>query len=222
MGAFAEIIGSAKQVLFVPFAVAEHDWYTTRFNEVLAPVGVPLVGLHAAPDPVAAVEEAEVLFIGGGNSFRLLDTLWRLNLVEPIRRRVQAGDLRFIGSSAGSNMACPTLRTTNDMPIVQPPTFEAIDLIPFQINPHYQDPPLDSTHRGETREQRLREFLEENDVAVLGLREGSWLRRQGASLKLAGVFGARLFQRGQEPREFVPGDDLSFLLDQTPRFDTPT
>jgi dipeptidase E len=221
MDAFAEIIGSAKQVLFAPFAVTEHDWYTTRFNEVLAPIGVPLVGLHAVDDPVAAVEEAEVLFIGGGNSFRLLNALWHLELVEPIRRRAQAGELRFIGSSAGTNMACPSLRTTNDMPIVQPPTFEATGLIPFQINPHYQDPDPDTTHRGETREQRLLEFLDENDVAVLGLREGSWLRRRGSSLKLDGVFGARLFQRGQEPREFAPGDDLSFLLDLTPRFDTP-
>ena len=222
MGAFAEIIGDAKHVLFAPYAVTDHDYYTTRFNEVLAPIGVPLVGLHAVADPVQAVEEAEVLFIGGGNSFRLLNALWQRNLLSPIRRRVQAGELRFIGSSAGTNMACPSLRTTNDMPIVQPPAFEAIGLVPFQINPHYQDPDPSTTHRGETREQRILEFLEENDVAVIGLREGSWLRQSGSSLKLDGLFGARLFQRGAEPREFRPGDDLSFLLDLQPRFDAPS
>jgi dipeptidase E len=118
-------------------------------------------------------------------------------------------------------MACPTMRTTNDMPIMQPLTFEALGLIPFQINPHYQDPDPNSTHRGETREQRIAEFLEQNDVAVVGLREGSWLRRRGSSLVLDGIFGARLFQRGQEPREYQPGADLSWLLDLTPRFDSP-
>jgi dipeptidase E len=221
MEAFAEIVGGAREILFVPFAVADDDSYTTRFGEVLAPLGVPLVGLHAVPDPIAAVERAEVLFIGGGNTFRLLDALWQRSLVEPIRRRVQAGALRFIGSSAGTNMACPSLRTTNDMPIVQPPSFEALGLVPFQINPHYQDPDPSTTHRGETREQRILEFLEENDVAVLGLREGSWLRRRGSSLLLDGIFGARLFRRGHEPQEFRPGDDLSFLLDLIPCFDTP-
>jgi dipeptidase E len=181
---------------------------------------VPVIGLHAVPDPVAAVEEAEVLYIGGGNSFRLLSALWQLQLIQPIRRRVIAGELRFIGSSAGTNMACPTLRTTNDMPIVQPPTFEALGLIPFQINPHYVDADPSSTHRGETREDRLSEFLEENDVAVLGLREGSWLRRDGQSLMLHGIVGGKLFQRGAAPREVNPGDDLSDLLGVQPRYDT--
>jgi dipeptidase E len=118
-------------------------------------------------------------------------------------------------------MACPSLRTTNDMPIVQPPSFEALGLIPFQINPHYVDADPTSTHRGETREDRLVEFLQENDVAVLGLREGSWLRRVGPSLTLDGVAGGRLFQRGAEPRDYQPGDDLSALLDLAPRFDSP-
>ena len=118
-------------------------------------------------------------------------------------------------------MACPSLRTTNDMPIVQPPTFEALGLVPFQVNPHYLDPDPGSTHRGETREQRIAEFLEENDVAVVGLREGSWLRRRGSSLQLGGIAGARLFRRGEAPREFEPGADLSWLLEAEPRFDTP-
>ena len=221
MDVMAEIVGSAKQVHFAPFAIVDHELYVTRVQEILAPIGVSVVGLHAVPEPRAAIEEAEVLFIGGGNSFRLLTALWKLGLIEPIRRRVQSGELRFVGSSAGTNMACPSIRTTNDMPIVQPPTFEAIGLVPFQVNPHYQDPDPTSTHRGETREQRIVEFLEENDVAVIGLREGSWLRRRGPSLQLGGITGARLFQRGAEPRENQPGADLSWLLDAEPRFDSP-
>jgi dipeptidase E len=221
MPAMADIVGTSRAIHFAPFAIADHEGYTVRVQELLDGLGVPVIGLHAVPDPVAAVEEAEVLFIGGGNSFRLLEALWRLRLIEPIRRRVRAGALRFIGSSAGTNMACPSLRTTNDMPIVQPPTFEALGLVPFQINPHYQDPELNSTHRGETREQRIAEFLEVNDVAVVGLREGCWLRRRGDSLELEGISGARLFQRGAEPSEHAPGEDLSWLLDVTPRFDSP-
>ena len=221
MDTMAEIVGGARTLHFVPFAVVEHDLYVARVQEILAPLGVSVVGLHAVPDPAAAVEEAEVLFIGGGNSFRLLTALWTLKLIEPIRRRVQSGELRFVGSSAGTNMACPTLRTTNDMPIVQPPTFEALGLVPFQVNPHYLDPDPTSTHRGETREQRIVEFLEENDVAVVGLREGSWLRRQGPTLKLGGITGARVFRRGEAPGEYEPGADLSCLLDAEPRFDAP-
>ena len=219
--AFDAFVGDAPSILFAPFAVANHDAYLARVQAVLDRLGVPVIGLHAVPDPVAAVEQAEVLYIGGGNSFRLLSALWRLQLIESIRRRVQAGELRFIGSSAGTNMACPTLRTTNDMPIVQPPTFEALGLIPFQVNPHYVDADPNSTHRGETREDRLFEFLEENDVAVLGLREGSWLRRDGQALTLHGIAGGKLFRRGAAPREVNPGDDLSDLLELQPRFDTP-
>jgi dipeptidase E len=221
LSALAEHVGDARAILFAPFAVANHDAYTERTQRWLDPLGVPVTGLHAVDDPRRAVEEAEVLFIGGGNSFRLLAALWRLRLIEPIRRRALAGELRFVGSSAGTNMACPSLRTTNDMPIVQPASFEALGLVPFQINPHYVDADLSSTHRGETREDRLCEFLEENDVAVLGLREGSWLWRRGDSLTLHGVAGARLFQRGAEPRPFEPGADLSTLLTLEPRFDTP-
>jgi dipeptidase E len=221
MPAMADIVGDAKALHFAPFAITDHQYYTTRTQVFLDGLGVPVIGLHAVPDPRAAVEEAEVLFIGGGNSFRRLAALWERGLIEPIRRRVLAGELRFIGSSAGTNMACPTLRTTNDMPILQPPTFEAIGLVPFQVNPHYQDPAPDSTHRGETREQRIVEFLEQNDAAVVGLREGSWLLRHGESLTLDGITGARVFQRGHEPREFQPGADLSWLLDTVPRFDTP-
>jgi dipeptidase E len=126
-----------------------------------------------------------------------------------------------MGSSAGTNMSCPTVRTTNDMPIVEPPSFEAFGLIPFQINPHYLDPDPASTHMGETREERIVQFLEQNDVAVLGMREGAWLRRQGSALALGGTTGARLFRRDRQPEEFGDGADLSFLLDLAPGFDQP-
>jgi dipeptidase E len=175
-------------------------------------MGFALDSMHDAPEgPVAAVEKAEALFIGGGNTFRLIDALWRNALVEPIRRRVRAG-LPYIGSSAGSNVACPSIRTTNDMPIVQPPSFEALNLVPFNINPHYLDPIPGSTHMGETREERIAEFHEENDPPVVGLREGAWLLVDDASVTLQGSTGARLFRRGKPPVEYPIGSRLDFLL----------
>lgn len=207
------------RLAFVPYARADHDQYTLRVQNTLAPLGISVVGLHTTADPIAVLVDVDAVFIGGGNSFRLLKTLQQLDLVEAIRSRVQDGQLRYMGASAGSNMACPSLRTTNDMPIVQPQSFEALGLIPFQINPHYQDLDPASTHRGETREERIREFLDENDVGVLGLREGSWLRRSEEQLTLGGLTGARLFERGKEPGEYEPGNDLSFLLGYAPVFD---
>jgi dipeptidase E len=180
-----------------------------------------LIGVHRAPEPRQAIEEAEAVFVGGGNTFRLLRSLQQLGLLEPVRRRVLEGSLRYMGASAGTNLACPTLRTTNDMPIVQPASFEAFGLVPFQVNPHYLDAVPGSTHMGETRERRIEEFLEDNDVPVLGLREGAWLRRRGAQLRLDGLAGARLFRRGQPPQELEPGTDLSWLLDVPARFDSP-
>jgi dipeptidase E len=222
--AFAEIqlfLADCEHIAFVPFARADHDQYTARVETALAPLEVSVIGLHAVTDPVTALAETDALFIGGGNTFRLLKTLQQTGLIDVIRARVETGQLRYMGASAGTNMACPTMRTTNDMPIVQPVSLDALSLIPFQINPHYQDPDPASTHQGETREERIREFLDENDVAVLGLREGSWVRRSGEMLTLGGMTSARLFQRGQEPAEYEPGADLSFLLECSPVFDKP-
>ncbi len=219
--AIGEFLGGYKTVHFAPYALLDRDGYTEHARSTLAQFDVSVIGLHTTPDPAAAVESAEVVFVGGGNSFRLLQALQNNGLLEPIRRRVSAGELSYMGSSAGTNMSCPTVRTTNDMPIVEPGSFESFGLIPFQINPHYLDPDPASTHMGETREMRILQFLEENDVAVLGMREGAWLRRRDRELRLGGTTGARLFERGQEPREFQDGDDLSFLLDRTPGFDRP-
>jgi len=203
---------SVTRVLFVPYAVRDRDAYAAKVRERFERLGLALDSTHdASHGPVHAVENAQALFVGGGNTFRLIDTLWKERLIEPIRTRVRGG-MPYIGSSAGSNVACPTMKTTNDMPIVQPPTFEALGLVPFQINPHYVDPAPGSTHMGETREERIREFHEENDAAVVGLREGAWLEVGGRSLSLGGTTGARLFQRGQSAVELAVSASIDFLL----------
>jgi dipeptidase E len=214
-----DYLGDERRILFVPYALANYNGYTASLQAALEPLRAVVRGVHTFSDPRQAVAEARVLYVGGGNSFRLLKTLQQHNLLTIVRERVAAGELRYIGSSAGTNMACPSLRTTNDMPIVQPRSFEAFGLIPFQINPHYLDPDPDSTHMGETRADRIAEFLEENDVAVLGMREGSWLQRNGPTLSLEGVAGAHLFRRHEEPQEIVPGTDLSWLLEAPAHYD---
>ncbi|MET9020461.1 dipeptidase PepE [Actinopolymorpha sp. NPDC004070] len=214
-----DFIGANRRLTFVPYALADHDAYTAIVAAALAPRGITVVGVHTVADPRQEVARAEVVFVGGGNSFRLLKTLYATGLLETIGDRVRAGALRYMGASAGTNMAAPTLRTTNDMPIVSPPSFETFGFVPFQINPHYLDPAPASTHMGETREERIREFLEENDVPVLGLREGSWLRVSGSVARLGGDNGALLFARNSEPAELVPGEDVSPLLATTPRYD---
>ncbi|WP_320778717.1 dipeptidase PepE [Streptomyces sp. CRN 30] len=214
-----DVLGAARELLFVPYAGADHDRYTAQVAAALKPLGVGVTGVHTAADPARAVREADAVFTGGGNSFRLLKALHAHGLVTAVRERVAAG-APYLGSSAGTNMACPTLRTTNDMPIVQPPSFESFGLLPFQINPHYQDAPADRTHMGETRAERLTEFLQENDVPVVALREGTWLRRDGDRLALGGTeAGGVLFRRGAEPRELSTGHDLSALLTEPVRFD---
>ena len=212
--AIASLLGkSIKRVLFVPYAIHDHEAYTAKVRSRFQIMGYEVDSVHDAESgPAAAVEHAEAIFIGGGNTFRLIDALWRQELIEPIRRRV-AGGAPYIGTSAGANVACPSIRTTNDMPIVQPPSFEALDLVPFNINPHYQDPVSGSTHMGETREQRIAEFHEENDPPVLGLREGSWLRVEDDRMTLEGTTDACLFQRGIEPIECLSGSRLDFLLE---------
>ncbi len=206
-----DLLGTLRRVLFVPYALHDHDGYTAKARERYAGMGYELTSVHEVADPVAAVRATEALFIGGGNTFRLLARLYEKDLLEPIRERVAAG-MPYVGTSAGSNVACVTIRTTNDMPIVEPPSFDALDLVPFNINPHYLDPIPGSTHMGETREERLLQFLEENDRIVVGLREGAMLRIEGASVHLFGSAGARIFRREQPPLEVRPGDALDFLL----------
>jgi dipeptidase E len=188
---------------FVPFAQHDRDAYTARVRERFAAMEIDVTQVRGWAD----VEAAEALFIGGGNSFRVLKALYDLDLLDVIRTRVRGG-MPYIGSSAGTNMATPSIRTTNDMPIVYPPSFDALGLVPFQINPHYVDHDPKSTHKGETREERLREFHEENTTPVVGLREGSMLRVEDDVVTLIGFTRARVFRRGEEPVEVEPGSRL--------------
>ena len=205
------VLGSARLVLFFPFALQDRDSYAAKATARFAAMGYEMKSAHTATNPERAVSDADAIFIGGGNTFRLLKALQDLGFIEPIRRRIREG-APYIGSSAGSNVAGPTIRTTNDMPIVQPRSFDALGLVPFQLNPHFQDPDPDSTHMGETREERIVQFLEENETPVLGLREGAWVTARKGSVLLGGTRGARIFRRGESPVEKTTGDEISELI----------
>jgi dipeptidase E len=176
-------------------------------------LGFDLTSIHTTSDPAQALNDTETVFIGGGNTFRLLKSLYDFDLIERLRQRVAEG-MPYIGSSAGSNVAGPTIKTTKDMPIVQPPSFDALGLVPFQISPHFLDPDPNSTHMGETQEERILQFLEENDTTVAGLREGAMVRVENGSTTLKGSAGARIFRKGLEPEEVQPGAQLDDLLER--------
>ena len=206
-----EFLGRARSVLFFPFALHDRDGYAAKARERFSAMGFSLESAHAVADAHDAISRTDAFFIGGGNTFRLLKALQDLDLVESIRRRVREG-APYIGSSAGSNVAGPTIKTTKDMPIVQPRSFDAIGLVPFQISPHFQDPDPNSKHMGETQEERIVQFLEENETPVLGMREGAWVLAEGRSVILKGANGARIFRRGHEPVEAKTGDEISALV----------
>uniref|UniRef100_A0A3B3ZIV7 dipeptidase E n=1 Tax=Periophthalmus magnuspinnatus TaxID=409849 RepID=A0A3B3ZIV7_9GOBI len=201
-----------KKVLFVPYALHDRDGYTKTARDKFRTLGYEVDGIHEAADPVEAVRKAEAIFIGGGNTFRLLKTLYDNKVVSEIRKRVLEDGVPYMGSSAGTNVATISISTTNDMPIVYPPSFAAIGLVPFNINPHYLDPDTNSRHMGETREQRITQYHEEVETCVLGLREGCMLLVEGSKATLLGSTNARLFTRGEPCVEYKPGSDLSFLL----------
>jgi dipeptidase E len=209
--AVARHFAGVREIVFVPFALRDQAEYTEKARARFAQGGIGLRALPLDASAAAVLQDAEGVFVGGGNTFRLLGALQRTSALIALRDRA-VGGMPYLGASAGTNIAAPTIRTTNDMPIVQPATFDALALVPFQINPHYMDAEPGSTHMGETREQRLREYLEENERPVLGLREGAWLQVQGNTGTLAGTRPARLFRRGTDPEELAPGADLSFLL----------
>lgn len=204
-------LGDLKRVLFVPFALHDRDKYTATAQQRFAKMGHELSSIHIAANPKQALNETDAVFIGGGNTFRLLKALYDSDLLGPIRAKVEAG-MPYIGSSAGSNVAGPTIRTTNDMPIVQPPSFDALALVSFQINPHYLDPDPNSKHMGETREERILQFLEDNDTPVVGLREGAILRIENGDTILRGSTSARIFRKGLEPVETLPGAHINAFL----------
>ena len=208
-----DFFAGIRTALFVPYAGVRVTWndFTATVRAKFAEFGVEIEGIHIASDPVAAVRAAEAIVVGGGNTFHLLKALHERGLVEAIAERVRAG-VPFAGWSAGSNVACPTIRTTNDMPIVEPPTLDAMRLVPFQINPHYLDA-HPAGHGGETREERILEFIEANPgVTVVGLREGSILRLEGDLLTLLGAKTARIFLKGAAPREIAPGEAIGEVM----------
>jgi len=207
---FDEIKGffiGVTEIIFIPYARPSgmtHDEYTAAAREKFEMIGIKVKGIHEFNDPVKAIENAQGVFTGGGNSFVLIDELLKNGLIDPMRKRIGSG-MSYMGTSAGSNVTGPTIGTTNDMPIVYPTTFEALNVIPWNINPHYLDPDPDSKHKGETRQTRIEEFLVFNDIKVVGLREGSWLRFENGEVTLKGPLTARIFIQGKEPFEYKPG-----------------
>jgi len=201
------------KALFIPYAAVTftYETYEEKVNERFREIGHEVISIHHFSDPVEAIKQAKAIVVGGGNTWKLLKIIRENKLIEPVRERVFAGT-PYIGWSAGSNLACPTIRTTNDMPIVEPDSFKAFNLIPFQINPHYLDANPEG-HAGETREQRIEEFIAENPgIIVAGLREGSMFLLQNNIIRLIGKRKVRVFGKGQSPNELGQEDDLSFLL----------
>ena len=200
--------------LFIPYAAVtfSYDEYCDKVEERFAEVGHHITGIHTFSDPIRAIEEADAIVVGGGNTWHLVRMLHTKKLMNPLREKAFEG-MPYIGWSAGANIACPTLRTTNDMPIINPRGFDCASLIPFQINPHYLDANAQG-HAGETREQRIGEFLEINpDVYVAGLREGTMLKLDDGKLQLIGDRSCRIFKKSKEPVELSSSDNFNFLLE---------
>ncbi|HLT42264.1 MAG TPA: dipeptidase PepE [Sphingobacteriaceae bacterium] len=207
----AELFKDTKEVIFIPYARPggiSHDDYTSKAAQAFEIIGKRLIGLHTFKNPVDVLKDVKGIFTGGGNTFVLVNELYRLELMQPLREAVFHG-LAYMGTSAGSNICGISIQTTNDMPIIYPPSFKTLGVIPFNLNPHYLDPDRNSTHMGETRETRISEFHTQNTIPVVGLREGSWLRVKGDEIKLRGKLKARVFKQGKEPYEVETGTMLN-------------
>lgn len=202
-----------SEILFIPYARPggiSHDDYTALVRQAFAKIGKTVKGLHEFENPVEGIQNAEGIFTGGGNTFVLVTQLYENKVMELLTKTVENGT-PYLGSSAGSNITGLSMQTTNDMPIVYPPSFKTLGLIPFNLNPHYLDADLQSKHMGETRETRIKEFHAYNTTPVLGLREGSWLAVTGEKIILKGTFTARLFRQNQSPEELKPETNLAYL-----------
>ena len=205
-----ELFSGIDEIIFVPFARPggiSHDDYTQKAKEFFAQLNINVIGLHEFENPVAAVNDAKGFFTGGGNTFLLVKTLHEKKLMQTLKENIEKGKPYF-GTSAGSNIGGLNMKTTNDMPIVYPPSFECMGLVPFNINPHYLDPNPDLKHNGETRETRIQEFLTQNDTKVVGLREGNWIRRIGNRITVEGNETTRIFEKNKEPYEIESGTEL--------------
>lgn len=203
----------AETILFIPYARPSgitHEDYTLKVSEAFAKINIKVRGIHEFENPTEAIKNASGIFTGGGNTFLLVSQLYRYNLMTLLTETLKTGT-PYLGTSAGSNITGLTMQTTNDMPIIYPPSFQTLGMIPFNLNPHYLDPDLNSKHMGETRETRIKEFHQFNSLPVLGLREGSWLDVKGEKIILKGELTARLFRQNQNPEELETGSDLSFL-----------
>ncbi|MFN3968011.1 dipeptidase PepE [Flavobacterium sp.] len=202
-----------QEILFIPYARPggiSHDDYTENVRLAFAKINKKVKGLHEFDNPTTAIKNAEGIFTGGGNTFLLVSQLYTNNVMDILAQTVEKGT-PYLGSSAGSNITGLTMQTTNDMPIIYPPSFKTLGLIPFNLNPHYLDPDMSSKHMGETRETRIKEFHAFNTAPVLGLREGSWLEITGEKIILKGSLTARLFQQNKSPEELTPETDLAYL-----------
>ena len=202
-----------KTILFIPYARPggiSHDEYTAKVALAFAKINIAVKGIHEFKNPASAIQDAEGIFTGGGNTFLLVSQLYKNNIMAVLSETVKNGT-PYLGTSAGSNICGLTMQTTNDMPIIYPPSFQTLGLIPFNLNPHYLDADKQSTHMGETRETRIQEFHAFNSLPVLGLREGSWLDVKGEKITLKGDLSARLFRQNQIPEELESGADLSFI-----------
>ena len=209
----AEHFKNVSNLVFVPFARPggiSHEEYTEKVKPVFKQLNIEVKGIHEFENPIEAINKAEAIFTGGGNTFVLVSMLYKFNLLDAIQNAVENGT-PYLGTSAGSNICGLTMGTTNDMPIVYPPSFRTLGLVSFNLNPHYLDPIEGLQHMGETRETRINEFHQYNPQSVLGLREGSWIDVLGKTITLRGDLPARLFQQGKEPIELETGSDLSNL-----------
>lgn len=202
----SQLFSETSEILFVPYARPNgmsHDEYTSKAAEGFQKIGISVKGIHEFDDPIKAVKNAKGIFVGGGNTFLLVKQLYGHKLMEVIRQTVENG-VPYFGTSAGSNITCPTMQNTNDMPIAYPPSYDTLKLIPFNINPHYLDPVEGLKHMGETRETRIKEFHAINKIPVLGIREGGWLEVIGGTITLKGNCQARWFEQDKEPVEIEP------------------
>ncbi len=202
----------SSEIVFIPYAMPNGvslDDYTQKASEAFKTIGIEVVGLHTFENQQKAIREARGIFTGGGNTFLLLKTLYQLNLISTLKEVVESGTPYF-GTSAGSNLAGVNIKNTNDMPIVYPPSFDALSLIPFNINPHYLDPIPNLKHNGETRETRIKEYLHQNTIPVVGLREGSWLEVKDETIYLRGCFSARIFESVEKIYELETNSLIRF------------
>lgn len=212
--ALKTLFKDADEIVFIPYARPSgisYDEYTSIAKVAFGKMGKSLKGIHTFDNPIEAIENAEGIFTGGGNSFVLVSELYKQKLIQPLQKAIKKGT-PYLGTSAGSNIAGPSIRTSNDMPIVYPPSFDTLGIVPFNINPHYLDPDPTSKHKGETRETRIKEFHQFNEIPVIGLREGSWVRVNGNQIILDGEnLTARIFEKGKIPYEMASKTILNGL-----------